>query len=513
MSPECSLKALGFATETAGLSGPYALRHYLPAGLLFLTLQPHITTCHTHTHNLWHHYTGWRIFSGALQPDDEPLVRLLDFLILHKFIAATCKITSYNHLSIMTLRVYIIPFDLSNVEGQLRRRDEATVLNPARKYLRTLLSKLSTDASAWEGESFVPGSKGERILLAEDTVCSLPLAVTLSFSIYFQDNRTLAQIYNTLPSPSVREDDPALLPLARDILCGADIPGMVTSLHKYQRRSVAAMVQRELQPGSMLDPLYVPIHGMDGTTFYLQPATMEILRDCPLVFQGRGGILCEELGLLFHVLAHSHPNTISIIGTGKTVMTLALISATMDQLPAPEESIVDPRPVMTPLSFRHFPSETFTEARNRFFERNKRKKLWEENGPRIPSLVELAFDVCRLNPGGAGMRESEDILREHHLSSAYKRNSPFYFHYEDVPLEENRSSRKSRGGKGPKMMYLTSGTLVVVPANLMNQWANEMNKHCDHTLQRYVVTDGPLPAAQQLVLYDVRPSCRSSFLY
>ena len=37
-------------------------------------------------------------------------------------------------------------------------------------------------------------------------------------------------------------------------------------------------------------------------------------------------------------------------------MTLSLILSTLNQLSAPEESIVDDRSVMTPLSFRHFPS-------------------------------------------------------------------------------------------------------------------------------------------------------------
>ena len=184
-------------------------------------------------------------------------------------------------------------------------------------------------------------------------------------------------------------------------------------------------------------------------------------------------------------------------------MTLALIMATMDQLPAPEESILDPHPVMTPLSFRHFPSITHTEARNRFSQRNKKGKLSEGNGPRIASLVELVLDLCRLNPGGTGVRENDDILRERRLWAAYKRDTPFYHHYEDVPLEENRMIRKPRGGTGPKTTDLTSGTLVVVPANLMNQWSNEMNKHCNSTLRQYAVADAPLPAAQKLVLNDV----------
>lgn len=266
------------------------------------------------------------------------------------------------------------------------------------------------------------------------------------------------------------------------------------------------MVQRELRPGSIPDPLYVSLRGIDGTTFYLQPATMEILRDRPRVFQRRGGILCEELGTWPDVMAKDYTYRGCNEGTGKTVMTLALIMSTMDQLPAPEESILDPRPVMTPLSFRHFPSPTYVEARNRFSQRLNKRTSSESDAPRIPSLVEYALDLCRLNPGETKVHQNDEVLRDRHLWAAFKRDTPFYHHYEDVPLTVNRTSRKARGGKGPKTMYLTSGTLVVVPANLMNQWANEMNKHCDYTLKRYIVTGG-LPPAQKLALNDVRALC------
>ena len=56
------------------------------------------------------------------------------------------------------------------------------------------------------------------------------------------------------------------------------------------------MIQRELDPGTVPDPLYLPVAGIDGKEFYLDPTTMEILRECPSLSQTRGGILCEEMG-------------------------------------------------------------------------------------------------------------------------------------------------------------------------------------------------------------------------
>lgn len=117
-----------------------------------------------------------------------------------------------------------------------------------------------------------------------------------------QDNRSLREIYNTLSSPCVYRDDSSRLhPLAADILSGGNIPGLQSTLHQYQQRSVAAMIQRELDPGTVSDPLYIPIVGVDGKEFYLDPATMEVLRERPTVSQARSGILCEEMGRFNHM--------------------------------------------------------------------------------------------------------------------------------------------------------------------------------------------------------------------
>ncbi len=56
------------------------------------------------------------------------------------------------------------------------------------------------------------------------------------------------------------------------------------------------MAARETYRGSVEDPLYLPVNGIDGRTFYMQPATMEIVTECPRISSVPGGILCEELG-------------------------------------------------------------------------------------------------------------------------------------------------------------------------------------------------------------------------
>lgn len=73
--------------------------------------------------------------------------------------------------------------------------------------------------------------------------------------------------------------------------------GFRSTLHRYQRRSVAAMVQKEMDLTVEPDPLFLPVIGMNNEEFFLQPGTMELLLDRPQVAPCRGGILCEELGM------------------------------------------------------------------------------------------------------------------------------------------------------------------------------------------------------------------------
>lgn len=57
------------------------------------------------------------------------------------------------------------------------------------------------------------------------------------------------------------------------------------------------MLVREQEHRRIPDPLYVPLSGLDNKTFFFQPATLEVLSECPHVTEYSGGILCEELGM------------------------------------------------------------------------------------------------------------------------------------------------------------------------------------------------------------------------
>ena len=111
----------------------------------------------------------------------------------------------------------------------------------------------------------------------------------------------MAEIYSDLPSPvlninSQSSESSSLNDMIHEVILGQQIAGLRSRLYPYQRESVSAMIVKEMDDSVTPDPLYIPITGLDKTVFYLQPATMEILRERPMVTTHHGGILCEELG-------------------------------------------------------------------------------------------------------------------------------------------------------------------------------------------------------------------------
>lgn len=200
------------------------------------------------------------------------------------------------------------------------------------------------------------------------------------------------------------------------------------------------------------------------------------------------------------------PRLIAVIGTGKTIMTLGLILATLSQLPRPAESILDPRPVLTPLSFRHFPTADDAQARSRLLQgttAKRRKQTALAEPSTIPSLLEHLLHYCAVHPDAVGLRHRQEQLEQFGLWKPLTRNSPFYHHYE-VAIPEVSRSRRKESNPGPRVMHLSSGTIVLVPDNLFYQWKNEIMKHCHGGLRVLEVNSRPLPSASELASdYDV----------
>ena len=196
-------------------------------------------------------------------------------------------------------------------------------------------------------------------------------------------------------------------------------------------------------------------------------------------------------------------------------MMLSLIVATRNQISSPEPSIIDDRPVMTPLAFRHFPSTEFSTARKRLSPKSAGQK-------KVPSLVELMLHRARTVPhcdiprnltGEEYLRQfskEEEVLSHPLLSKALHENVPFYLHYLGEPTNRERSQR-NKLDRRPRTIYLTSATLIVVPANLLSQWDREIIKHSQIPLRVLILrAKTPMPTIQSLATdYDV--SDNSSF--
>ena len=125
---------------------------------------------------------------------------------------------------------------------------------------------------------------------------------------------------------------------------------------------------------------------------------------------------------------------------------------------------------------------------------------------RLPTLVELLLDYIRTTPTALGhARDHEDRLRSSDLWDPLMDNTPFYFQRDESIHELELSPRKRGRHVKPRVMYLRTAALVVVPTNLLNQWNSEILKHCEIQL-RVLVLDSftNLPDAVHLAFeYDV----------
>ncbi|KAH7921384.1 hypothetical protein BV22DRAFT_1038738 [Leucogyrophana mollusca] len=460
--PSCCLSCnlnLGTAAPSPPTADPFSPQNLLAAGTIRVDdAQISVPCDHRHSLDAWH-FLPVRELSH--RPDDT-LFCGLGFLAEHSYLRATCRFGVGG--TTLFVRVYLVPYDLRDVQGKLRNRSEG-VVKTAKYHLQALLPQIRQDLESWNAQ--------------EPTACS-PCP---SFVSQDTDNRTMSEIYNDLPSPTVHCSlpfDDACTPSS--VTPGGDGMGLRTILYDYQRHAVEVMMKREhnSRPGG--NPLFISVRSVYGEEFFIQPSTLEIVRERPMVTRSRGGILCEELG------------------TGKTLMILALILATIEQLPDPEESLLDSRPVMTPLAYRNFTSSEYIAARERAGE----KAHACNDVQQIPSLVDLLIHHICISRDGLGVRRYEDQLEASALWRQLQDNTPFYHHY-DTDISSASRSRRRPVKRRPRVVYLTRATLIVVPLNLLGQWDHEVLKHC-HSSIRYLIvrTSTKLPTVKALASeYDL----------
>ena len=268
-----------------------------------------------------------------------------------------------------------------------------------------------------------------------------------------RDTTTLFKIFNELPSP---DPDPESVgdPYVKDAMCCIlqnHVDGVETKMHLFQTRTAAIMLQRESQPELLLDPRLRELEDQNGITYYCDTDAGYCLRDPRMYEAGRGGICAETMGL------------------GKTLICLALIAATRhipSKIPEGAPTLIPSRPTTGSLM------QMAAAAVNRT------SRPWKHeyghlrgDGSHLPKVIE-ALDQ---NPG---------------------------FYYLASPPRRRQSRNPVE--QPPRKIYLTAATLVVVPANLVQQWEFEIKKHAkDLTYYASANLKTGLPSAAKLATFDI----------
>lgn len=170
--------------------------------------------------------------------------------------------------------------------------------------LQSLLHVIDISASTWNGSLESASAKTEYIYFD-------PWATGEDCSLFY--------LFNTLPSPCPDPDTIAnrhARYAAKQLLGEARlIKGLKTALYPYQTRSAALMLERESSVQLQLDPRLELRTAVDGRNYYYDARQGLFFRNPRYYDSNRGGILAETMGL------------------GKTIICLAVILATKHHLP------------------------------------------------------------------------------------------------------------------------------------------------------------------------------------
>ncbi|CAI7631920.1 unnamed protein product [Penicillium glandicola] len=270
-----------------------------------------------------------------------------------------------------------------------------------------------------------------------------------------EEDESLYYIYNTLQEPKPELDkvtDPYSRDAIEELLNGSS-RGLKTPLYAFQRESAAVMIQREVEPALALDPRFQPWQGPTGLEFYYDKESGGILREKILYPEACGGILAESMGC------------------GKTLTSLAVILATRGHFPKiPVEYQTLSNPVRTEtgtlMQMAASAAGRFSIPWKDYFDRLKDKKRNYEN----------CMKACVVHSGS----------------------------YMTVPPRSKFTRAKSPYTQSAKQIHLCSGTLVIVPDNLVDHWEREIDTHTSDLKLKVLRTKlDKTPSTDELLKFDL----------
>jgi len=291
--------------------------------------------------------------------------------------------------------------------------------------------------------------------------CFEPDSQTSSKTLCFtpEGDHSLFYIFNTLRSPSPEphkiQDKHTREAMRRLLDSTETFEGLRTDLYAYQRRSAAIMTQREACPARILDPRLEKLLGPTGASYYYDKETGNLVRNRREYEEPRGGILAETMGY------------------GKTLICLAVILATRGHFPQiPPEHSEGLHPIRErTASLLEMTASTIGRERipwKRTFEGMRKLGVYHES----------CVNIIRENVG------------------AYV-----------IPGAAPRRSRRLVYEPKGETIRLCSSTLIIVPANLVVQWRDEIRKHIDsaESLQVLILDDvhQAMPSSDELLDYDI----------